>query len=220
MKGITVLKVLAVMLLLLVVGSAPVSAVTQARDEKTTITLIGEDGQGRFTIFLQQTQVGTNDIAFLMDLAVSSNYDYEGCEQETGPEDCRRDLWVAVLLPDGGLVFLRLRPGLILDLQAAGNVSTFPLINEVWPYLTLGVGEYPYPELNIKPYPSRGHLFGITQAAVNGLPPGKYTIYAGYTTRVFSAKDIIVDIFSHAVSNIAEYDVYIDEPHAPCEGVP
>ncbi len=152
MRRITVLKVLAVVLLLL--GPAPVSAATHPEDEKTTVSLIGEDGKGNFTILLKQTKTNTNDFVFIMDLAVSSNYDYEGCKQERDPTDsrpveiqlfCARDLWVAILVPDSRLFFLELGPGPSLSVQFAGSLVTFPFLDfEVNPYLTLGA-TIPFP---------------------------------------------------------------------------
>ena len=227
MRGITVLKVLAVVLL--VIGPAPVSAVPWARDEKTTITLIGEDAQGRFTNFLQQTQIGTNDFALIMDLAISSNYEYDACLRNVDPFNyfndvqflCARDLWVAVQMPNSELIFLELGPGLSIGVYHAGFLITFPFIDFMRPYFVLGaVFPPPLPGLDIKPYPSRGHLFGITQAFVNSLQPGSYSIFAGYTTTVGNnnhANNIIEDIFNNAVSNIAQYDVVIEEAKVPCD---
>jgi len=206
MRGIRVFKVLAVVLLLLLLGPAPVSAVIFPEVEKTTATLIGEDGKGNFTIFLKQTQTGTNDLVFIMDLAVQSNFDFRGCHEDSIVfEDdpfafCERDLWVAVLLPDRRLFFLQLLRGFSLSIQDAGSLDTLPDLPGVQPYLRLG-GLFVPSDIAVDPYPSRGRLFGLPQTVVNALPPGRYSIFAGYTTRVTRATDLF-DLFAKAVSNV------------------
>lgn len=207
---------------LLLLGPAPVSATILAEDEKTTVQLIGEDGNGNVTIFLKQTTTNTNDLVFIMDLAVNSNYDYAGCieaasvfrDRSRSEGFCARDLWVAILFPDDRLYFLVLEPGLTLSAQFAGFRAYLPYISPVFPYLTLGALTL-NPPLDIKPYPSRGHLFGITQAVINGLPPGEYSIFAGYTTLKLHTENI-EDLFAALVSNVAQYTILIEEPTVPC----
>lgn len=213
--------------MLLLLGPAPVSGVTSPKDEKTTVQLIGEDGEGNFTIFLKQTQIGTNDFVFIMDLAVQSNFNFGACiadDSDVPEDDCERDLWLAILFPDGRLFFINLLRGLNLSIQDAGSLNTLPDLPGIKPYLRLGRYSIETlegdptnipPEFDIDPHPSRRNLFVLPQTVVNALPPGQYSIFAGYTTPVKSATNLF-DLFAKAVSNVAQYDVIIEEPTVPC----
>jgi hypothetical protein len=59
------------------------------------------------------------------------------------------------------------------------------------------------------------NLFFISQVVVNSLPAGQYSIFAGFTTLVTRATNLF-DLFAKAVSNVAQYDVIIEEFSAPC----
>jgi len=206
----------------LVLAPATVSAVTFPKDEKTTVDLIGLDAKGDFTIFLKKTQTGTNDVAFVLGVTIGSNFEWVRCflemqfrlfdEDETS-DFCERDLWVAIVTPDGRLFFLQRLQGASLSIQDAGSLNTLPHLPGVQPYARLGA-KTPFDFL-VEPYPPALNLFFISQAVVNSLPAGRYSIFAGFTTRVAQGNNVF-DLFAHAVSNVAQYDLIIEEFSAPC----
>jgi hypothetical protein len=223
MRGTTGLKALAVVLLVFV--PAAVSATIFSSDEKTTVDLIGLDAKGDFTIFLEKTQTGTSDIAFVLGVSVASNFDHPVCitqppelarlEPDEVQDFCERDLWVAILAPGGRLFFLQRLEGPSLSIQDVGSLDNLPFLPGVQPYARLrGLASQPidFPE---SPYPPALNLFFISQAVVNSLPAGQYSFFAGFTTRVTRATDLS-DLFTKAVSNVAQYDVIIEEFTAAC----
>jgi hypothetical protein len=58
-------------------------------------------------------------------------------------------------------------------------------------------------------------VFALTQRLVNFLPPGRYIVVAGYTTRIESAYRL-AEVASRLVSNVDQYDIIIEELTRPC----
>lgn len=211
------LVALAVAVLLLL--PAPAAA------EQTFVELDGVDGQGRFTIFLEKTPRDSEDYVFFLRAArITSDYQWRQCYN--GPADaerCERDLWVAAVSPPLGpsgdvLVFLiKVIDGRKWDLRLLGLFAAVragdSFLTSVPPSFRLGVtGEAVF----VEPYPSSGGVyFGLTQARVNTLPPGAYSFYVFYTTRVPDARSLL-DLLPHIVSNVARYDIVIAEPVRVC----
>jgi len=209
------------LLLTMLFTPATVFAAVTPEQEEATVDLIGLDAKGDFTIFLEKTQTGTSDIAFVMGVAIQTNFDGISCrsvfqfrDDTDEVEFCERDLWVAVLLPDSRLFFLQLLNGPSLAIQDAGSLNTLPDLPGVQPYLRLGGSTHRFAVAKT-PTPPAMNLFFISQTAVNALPAGKYSIFAGFTTRVARGDDLF-DLFANAVSNVAQYDVIIEEFTVPC----
>lgn len=192
---------------------APASATagTFPEFQQTAVTLNGTDDKGQFTIFIRQTTTGSNQIVFVLTAHTFSDFDFNGCGRDFDNEDCQSFLWVAVLIPDGRLFFFEHR-GDSISILEGGSLDGLPFLSRVRPFIRLGFDVGPdYEGPRLVPYPQNLPLFAFPQTAVNALPIGTYTFFAGYTTHLPSTTDL-GELFRKKVSNISEFQVIIDKP--------